>query len=338
MRRRREYLELIDCSKSAAKSAAEVYNSLFHPYKDQTTLILMTNAWELLAKGILVHKHVSILKDRKSGQTISAEVAVGKLTNIGLLTQNQEQLVQQIISLRHAAIHHILPEVPTEIIYHLVYYGCKFFRQVLANTFPKHLKDLPEQHLSVSFGELTTYADKVQKLVSRVKRGASEKQLVWLLERGVKFDGSAYITEKQFERQYRGKTRILPHLALREFINSTDMVRIIPVEAPKNYTGDIRLRRGSQKDTTLPVVVHKTDLESDFPYLTSDLARSLGKSANFIAKAVKVLQIKENPKYHQAIRASKNGHIQRYNDAALSTLKQLLSANPDFNPYKDGHT
>jgi hypothetical protein len=337
MRRRREYLELIDCAKSAAKSAAEVYNTLFHPYKDQTTLILMANAWELLAKGILVHNHVSILKDKKSGQTISGEAAVAKLTNAGLLATGQEQVIQQIISLRHAATHHILPEVPTEIMYHLVYYGCKFFREVLAKKFPKHIKDLPEHHLSISFSEVTTYADKIQKLVSRIKRGASEKQLVWLLERGVSFDGQSYITQREFEKRYRGKSRVLPHLALGEFVKSTDMVRIIPVEAPKNFTADITLRKGSQKDSTLPVVVRRTNLEDDFPFLTSEIARRIGKSSSFVAKALATLKIKDDPKYHEAIRASKSGYIHRYSEAALTRLSQHLSANPAFNPYKNGN-
>jgi hypothetical protein len=333
MAKRREYLQLLEKAKSAGEAAISQFNSVRNPYRDEATLILLTNAWELLAKAILVKKKQSIKKDRR-GNTISAETAVLKLTEQKIIDKNQEDLLQQVVSLRHAAIHHVLPSVPNEVMHHLLYFASKFFRDIVIAHFPAYGKDLRGNYLSLAFSELTTYADKVQKLVSRLRKSPADKRVVWLLERGVKFDGSAYITEKQFESLYKDKKRIMPHLSLSEFIKGTDMVRIVPVQAPKNFTADITLRKGSSNDTALPVLVKKTEVEKDYPYLTRDLAEKMNKTQNYVAAMVAVLGIKGNAAYHQAVRASRQGVVHKYSDAAFKHLTDYLHQNPGFDPYR----
>jgi hypothetical protein len=78
----------------------------------------------------------------------------------------------------------------------------------------------------------------------------------------------------------------------------------------------------------------KTELEEDYPYLTKELAQILGKNPMFVAKAANVLGMKGDPRYHQAIRASRRSHIQRYSVAARTKLEQILRGNPGFNPYR----
>lgn len=330
---KREYLQLLKKAKCAAETAIDSFNRVYHPYRDECTVILLTNAWELLAKAVLVKRQQSIKRDKR-GNTIAAEVAVFRLREQKVIEENQEDLIQQVISLRNAATHHVLPaDIPEEVMHHLLYFCCKFFREVAAAVFPAHAKDLKGNYLSLAFSDLTTYADKVQKLVSRLKKSPSDKKLIWLLERGVKFDGAAYITEKQFEALYKNKKRIMPHLSLSQFIKATDMVRIVPVQAPKNYTADITLRKGSSKDTALPVVVKKTELETDYPYLTRELAEKTGKNQNFIAAAASVLGLKGNSTYHQSIRASRASVVQRYSESALNHLKEHFAKNPEFDPF-----
>lgn len=251
-----------------------------------------------------------------------------------LLTDAQVETVQQLISLRHAATHHVLPPIPVEVMQHLLFYCCKFFREVVQKQFKGHPKDMQENYLSMSFAELTTFADKVQKAVSRVKKSGGDKKLVWLLERGIEFDGEAYITEAQFSRKYHGKKKILPHLKLSEFVKSNDMVRIVPIEAPRNFTANITLRKGAAADASLPVVVKKTEIETDYPYLTNELGVRIGKSANWVSRAVQVLNLKGDPKYHQSVRAGAKSLIHRYSGAADAKLKERLVTEPTFNPYR----
>jgi hypothetical protein len=235
--------------------------------------------------------------------------------------------------MRHAAIHHYLPDVPAEILQHLLFFGCKFFRDVIKAKFPTHAKDLEQNFLSMSFANLTTYADKVQKLVSKAKKSKENRRIAWLLERGVVFDGNSYISEKQFIAKYKDKYKIMPHLGIKDFIAEGEMVRIVPVQAPKSFTADITLRKGSVKDSSLPVVFKKTDLEEDYPFLTKEIGQKLGKSTNFIAKTISVLELKGDPKYHQEVRSSKSGSIHRYSHAAIEKIKSKLQDEPNFNPY-----
>jgi len=172
----------------------------------------------------------------------------------------------------------------------------------------------------------------VQKLVSNVKRNETDKTIAWLLERGITFDGSEYLTQKQFEAKYKNKKKVMPYLGINDFVRNTDMVRIVPVEAPRNYTADISLRKGSARDSSLPVVVKKTELETDYPYLTKELAGEIGKSINFVARAAQELNLKGDPKYHQAIRSSKSGSIQRYSEAAKQLFIKKLKDEPEYKP------
>ena len=331
-RRRREYLQLLDVAKAASEVAVDSFNRSRNPYRDESTLIMLTNAWELLAKAVLVRQKKPIVAGAK-GQTISAEKAVFQLGKLDVLTASQVATIQQVVSLRNAAAHHLLPPVPEELMHHLLFYSCKFFREVVAGQFPQHVKDLPANSLSLSFGDMTTYADKVQKAVSRVRRNDDDRKLVWLLERGIAFDGGSYLTEKQVEAKYRNKSRILPNLALGEFVRTTDMVRIVPIEAPKNFTADIKLRKGKPSDSSLPVVMRKTDVEADYPYLTKDVAKLIDRNVSWVSKATTLLGLRLDDRYHQRIRSSDSTYVQRYSEAAVQALRAKLASDQAFNPY-----
>ena len=136
MKLKREYLRLLEKAIRALEGAVDSFNSVHQPYRNETTLILMTNAWELLSKAVLVRAHKSIAGDRP-GTTISAEVAVSRLRHERILDENQEDCIQQVVSLRNAAVHHLLPDVPAEVMHHLLFFCCKFFRDVTQRYFAR---------------------------------------------------------------------------------------------------------------------------------------------------------------------------------------------------------
>jgi hypothetical protein len=331
-RRRREYLRLLDAAKAASEVAVDSFNQTRNPYRNETTLMLLCNAWELLSKAVL-SKHHKRITEKGGDRTITAEKAVHRLHLMGVLDLRQKGTIQQIISLRNEATHYVLPPLPDELMHHLLFYSAKFFRETVAAQFPTHAKDIPTNTLSLSFGEMTTYADRVQKAVSRARRSPDDSRLVWLLERGLAFDGESYLTEKQVAAKYKDKHRIMPHLELDGFLRSTDMVRIVPVEAPKNYTADIKLRKGKATDATLPVVVTRTDIEADYPYLTTEVATQIGKSVSWTARAAQELGLKGDDRFHQRIRTSRSSHSHRYSEAAVQRLKHVLAETPTFNPF-----
>jgi hypothetical protein len=108
----------------------------------------------------------------------------------------------------------------------------------------------------------------------------------------------------------------------------------VPVQAPKNYTADIVLRKGKQTDNTLPVVFKRTDIEKDYPYLTTEISNQTGKTINFIACLAKELGLKGNEKYHQSLRTSKSGKVNRYTQSAMDYIKKYIKEHPEYTPYK----
>ena len=337
MRQKRQYLQYCEKSLSALRSAVASFNSVYDQYKIEITLILLTNAWELFGKAILIRARESILRGDKQNSSLSAEQVIFKLQNKKILDENQAIHLQQVISLRNEVVHGVSPSIPIEVLHHLFYFSCKFYKDVMLKYFPRYKELIAGNYLSIAFGDLTTYADKVQKLVSRFRKGSEkERRVVWLLERGIRFDGNSYISQDQFEKEFKvkAKWKLLPHLQIGNFIKNAEMVRIVPIQAPKNFTADIILRKGKQSDSGLPIVFKKTDIEKDYPYLTGELALKLNKKGNFIAKMTKNLGIRNDSKYHQSVRSSKSGAIQRYTETAYLFLKDYLIKNPAYNPFR----
>jgi len=279
-RQTRQYIQLMEAAKKSVLAAIDAFNRVHGDYKTEITLILLSNAWELLAKCVLVKKKRSIYKDSTRKETISCEKAINQLVELKEIEANQAHLLQQIISLRNKCSHDILPTIPDEIQHHLMFFGCKFFKELTIKHFPKVEKELARNYLTLSFDQLTTYASQVQRMVSKLRKGnQGEKELVWLLERGIRYvDSNKYISQKEFEKLYTGKKKIAPHLKVSINAESADMVRIVPVQAPQNFTADIQLRKGQNKlKDSLPVIIRKSNPEEDFPYLTLDIAKAIGK-------------------------------------------------------------
>lgn len=178
---------------------------------------------------------------------------------------------------------------------------------------------------------------KSKKLVSKLRRGSpSGQELVWLLERGVRYvDNETYISQSDFQKLYKEKRKIMPHLKVGNYIDNAEMVCIVPIQAPKNFTADINLRKGPNNlKGSLPLTIKKTKIEDDYQFLTRDIAKLIGKSTNFVAKAMSDLNLKGNEEYHQSIRTSQNSKVQRYSQSALSFLQKYIKNNPGYNPYK----
>lgn len=335
-RKRRLYLRFCEQSLNAIRSAIAAFNNVHDAYKVEITLMLIVNAWELLGKAVLIKRKKTIVKD-KNGNTFSAEDIIWKLCSEGMLDENQNWHLQQLVSLRNEAIHSILPPIPIEILHHLFYFSCKFYKDILIKEFPRYKDRIATNFLSIAFDDLTTYADKVQKLVGKLRKGnEGEKKVVWLLERGIRFDGTTYISQDKFEQEFKNKNnrKILPYLQINKYLRNVDMVRIVPIQAPKNYTADITLRKGKQFSSGLPIMVKKTEIEQDYPYLAGEMGGKINKPSHFVAMAMTKLKLRHDPQYHQSVRSSKSSKVNRYSESAFNFLKKYLDENPNFNPYK----
>jgi len=83
---KRKYLIHLDKSINALLASIDRINSVYNSYKTEQALILLTNAWELLAKGILIRDKENIFLS--DDRTITAEDAVTKLVAKNYLSES----------------------------------------------------------------------------------------------------------------------------------------------------------------------------------------------------------------------------------------------------------
>ncbi|MBQ6533676.1 MAG: hypothetical protein IJI37_00755, partial [Opitutales bacterium] len=241
---KRTYIAYLKKAEAAVITAVDCFNRVYGEYKTENILILLANAWELLSKSILIKRKESI--QRNSRETIDCISAIKKLRAKELIKEECAQTVAQIVSLRDYCVHSVLPPVPIEIQIHLLFYGCKFFKDVENEIFKK--SPLEDNFLSISFNQLTTYTDKVLKTVSKLKRiNSDQKKLVWLLERGIEsLTSDKMLSQPKFEQKYKNQKRYITHLKIKDYIDNIHNVRIVAIQAPKNYSADLVLRKGDK--------------------------------------------------------------------------------------------
>jgi len=325
----------------AAKFSIENFNRIDVLHKDQAALIFNAQAWELLAKGSLIRYEgiESILQ--KSGKTITAERAVNKMYHsLKLINKDEAAVVQQIISLRNEAMHGILPVIPDEIMTHLLYFSIKSFRKVLEENFKTYFKEaFNTNFLSIAFTNHTFYSDKVSKLFSDSRKYASEKnRLLYLLDRGVAFSEKEVAASLETHNKWQDRIKKLPrksrvarHLSIYTHMTETEDVRFVPVEVKKGFRPEVRTVKS--KNSTAPVMVHKSDPNIDYPHTTKELAEKIGKNQNFTARMASDLFIRTDEKYCYLVKTSKSGVVPKYGDNAIQYMKSYLEKHPEYNPY-----
>ena len=111
--RRMKYHYHVQTAINAAKLSIEMFNRVDATHSDQAAIIFNAQAWELLAKAVLIKRRANILE--ADGKSISGEKAVTRLEHIlHKISREENQTIQQIISLRNEALHNIYPELDQE--------------------------------------------------------------------------------------------------------------------------------------------------------------------------------------------------------------------------------
>jgi len=100
----------------------------------------------------------------------------------------------------------------------------------------------------------------------------------------------------------------------------------------------LKIKPIKDKKKGLPVYIEKETLDPNilYPYQTKDLANILNKSSNYVQQLIKVLNLKDDPKYNYNYKNS-SGQIvlRKYNDECLNYLRKFLIKNPNLNPWRE---
>lgn len=335
-----KYKHYVISAINAAKLSIEMFNRVDAVHSHQASLIFNAQAWELLSKAILVKRKKNIFNP--DGTTITAEKAINKLHfEQKLFALEEAQTILQVISLRHEALHSILPDIDQEIITHLLYYSLRTFYRILKCEFKSYISGFDKNFLAISFKEFTFYSHRVSKLFGSSRKFNNERnRLLYLLDRGCELITARsnsklmpYEKWKQEIKKLPRKSRVGMHLKLYDYIKAHDDVRFIPIQISKGYKPEIQLVKTN--NPLAPVFIKKTNPNQDYPHFTCDIAENVKKSISFIAKMARKLNLIHNPDYSIVMKTTRAGMggVPKYNDKALNYIKDYLDKNPGFNPY-----
>ena len=337
-----KYQYHVETAINAAKLSIEMFNRIDGIHSDQASIIFNAQSWELLAKAILIKNNHNIYEN--NGKSITGEKAVSILEHsLGKITREENQTIQQIISLRNEAMHNVYPELDQEIIIHLIYYSLKSFRNLVSSEFKTYLPKIDKNYLSVSFKEHTFYSHKVGKLLTYSKKYSSDKnRALYILDRACKFAEDSksknYLKYDSWLSNIKSKprkSRIAMHLSIYDYTNNQDNVRFVPVETKKGYKAEVIVERTKRSNDAVGVLVRKSDPEKDYPYLGSELATILNQTPYFIQQLMNHLKMKGNKDFHTTIKTGKKSVAQKYSDKTLSYLQEWMKKNPQWSPYKN---
>ena len=321
--------KFIQISTEAFIAALNSFNNISNGYRVESSLILMSNALELISKAVILKLGGDIQEKQNKDRTITAERSIWYLFNkYNVINEIEHGAVQQIISLRNEASHNILPELEMDVLHYLMFTSYKLYRKLLEENFSSHKEIFKKSLLSISTEENVTYADRVEGLLKRRKKSEPQRRLLYLLERGVKYNGTDYVSQDDFEHEFKKQKnkRLINRSELGKFISKADLIKVIFIQAPKNHTINVDIAKG--RHTTkeaLPVITRRTDINKDYPYLLSTLSEKLGIGRNIVLKKIKQEAMKGNNKYHQEIKVGRTSSSHKYSDAAYQFLKVKLA-------------
>ena len=322
---------------NAAKLSIEMFNRVEPIHWKESVVMLNAQSWELLLKGILLKKKISIYET--DGKTITSEKALNKsLYNLKLLNIEQAKTIAQIISLRNEATHNLLPMIDDEILTHLMYFSITTFNDLVKKEFKILKSTFEKSYLSIALGSHTFYSNKVEKLFKHSRKfNSQENHLLFLLDRGCEFVEIEANQNLKTKGEWKNKlsklskkSRVAYHLSVYDYISKQDNVRLVPVHVGRGQSASINVH--PSKNPNAPFVIKKTDPNKDYPHFTSDIANKLGKSQSFIAIMAKKLKIKTNEQYCY-LHKSKSSVLPKYSDKALNYIKDYLEKNPSYSPF-----
>lgn len=96
---------------------------------------------------------------------------------------------------------------------------------------------------------------------------------------------------------------------------------------------DVAIRVTTDPDAA-PVNI---DINRSYPFTTTALGESLGRSTNWAAAAVRALRLKGDLHYHYPVRnADGRVIVNKYSEAALERLRDQVERDPEWNPWAAG--
>lgn len=135
---------LLDNSIAAVIAAIEIYNKPDRDYRDEISVILLANAWELLLKALLLSKGVSISYDEDDDRTLGIRDSLRESKPFfphGLKYESIRSNLNLLIDYRDRAIHYYNEEGISLVMYNLEQACVRNYADLLRSAFEINLRE-----------------------------------------------------------------------------------------------------------------------------------------------------------------------------------------------------
>jgi hypothetical protein len=307
------YKKLVGNAKAAMMGAIEIYNKPSFEYRDECTVVLLVNAWELLLKAVLSKNRVRIYREKKRGkpyQTISLKQSMDKIENFSLLPKRLEftairMNVEHLEDYRNKAIHSYNEKNLGIALYFLSQTCISNFRDIMKHVFSIKLEDYINWRL-LPLG--VNVPDSPLSFLSKEKEKISPvlSDFIVRLEASVDQLDAASIDTK----------RLLTGLSIKL------------VSSKKIEKADFLVGVGKGSDSSRTTLVNKkVDPNVTHPFRMMDVQSKIGSSLsgvrftrNTLIALIHHYKVRENETYYWS---STKGQLKTYSHEFVAFLKTL---------------
>ncbi len=314
------YRALLGNAVSALAAAIEIYNKPRIQYRDECTVILLVNAWELLLKAVLSRNRVRIYYRKRRSEpyrTYSLSDALNRATPFfpaGVDLHATAKNLELLVEYRDNAVHFYNEVGFGVIVYALAQTAITNFRDLSKSIFDKDLsEEITLSLLPLALGTPLDPVEFVRASQSDPNTSRSVKQF------------TARLKELVVDLESKGRDTGRLFTVFRTHLVSTKKI------AEADFT--VGVQAGADSGGPPVLVQRSVDPNRTHPYRESDIITRTGKQGGldiaigataltqFPFRAVgHYLRAKEEPKYCWA---DKTGAVTRYSDSYVERLRSL---------------
>jgi len=314
--------------------SVEFFNRPSDIARKEAVLLLLNHAFEMLLKAIVLEKTGKLrLKTEKYNYGFEKCLNIC-FSQLDLIDEDAHITLKNINSFRDAAAHDLL-EMSEGLLYYYSLSAITIFRELLKTIFGIKLETyLPNRILPITAKPpkdlnflIEDDLEEAKKLLVPRKRRQEEAlakiRPYTIIENNLREikDKKSMVKDKTIARKLKKGIdwkKALP------FISNLNIEAFegVPLTIHVSKKKGVPVRLDQAAPTAL--AFRYINPEDKYPFLTTELQDKLNINQYEMKQLGKLFSLKGNPKYHQPIRVSKAGFVQRYSNDAYTLLDAAI--------------
>jgi hypothetical protein len=313
----------------------ELFNRPAETARQEGVLLLLNHGFEMLLKAIVLEKTGRIRKAREKFNYGFEKCLSIVHQELSLLDKDETLILENLNGFRDAAAHDLV-QISEGLLYGHAQSALNIFVTLLKKVFARDLShDLPRRVLpicTIAPTDISMVVGEDMNMIAGLLGGRHRR------EDDAEARLRPYRVIEKNIRGMQGSSQDAPSTSrLVRGIKSGDWKAVLPMVAglvqpsPAGIPISLHLTKRDglpvRIDPTAPTAIafRYVRPEDKYPYLTGELARKLGLTANKLVAFVKLLQLKGNDDYHTGLKVSATGVVNRYSEKARQVISEAVA-------------